>query len=259
MKRAVARALLGAASLLVTNSSYTAGLCRTILEQLQLRERERFIHTVPLGADPSRFRPGLDQAGVRTRYKLEGRRWLLSVARLTPHKGIDAGIQMVAELRSTYPDLGYLVIGAGEQLPALEELTRKLGVDDRVRFLTGVPDADLPGLYNCGELYVGLSRLMHQRVEGFGISLVEASASGLPVVATRTGGIADAVRHEETGLLIDADEPDQLKAALRRVLDDHDLALRLGSAGRRAVESYYNWRRVAADLADLGRQSRQPG
>jgi phosphatidyl-myo-inositol dimannoside synthase len=241
--------------MLVANSTYTAALCRSVLELLHLAEQERCIHTVPLGADPLKFQPGLDQSAVRARYNLPARRWLLSVARLTPHKGIDAGIRMVAELRSLYPDLGYLVVGSGEQLPKLEELSRKLKVDDRVRFLTGVPDDDLPAIYNCAEVYVGLSRLMEQRVEGFGISLVEASASGVPVVATRTGGMPDAVRHEETGLLIEADEPDQLMAALRRLLDEPELALRLGTGGRRAVETHYNWSRVAADLAHLGHEA----
>jgi phosphatidylinositol alpha-1,6-mannosyltransferase len=255
MKREVARALMGTASLLVANSTYTAALCRSVLEQLQLEEKERSIHTVPLGADPTRFRPGLDQSAVRARYNLDARRWLLSVARLTPHKGIDAAIRIVAELKSMYPDVGYLVVGSGEQLPMLAELCRRLRVDDRVRFLTDVSDEDLPAIYNCAEVYVGLSRLMPHRVEGFGISLVEASASAVPVVATKTGGIADAVRHEETGVLIDPDEPRELMAALRRLLDDRELALRLGSQGRRAVETYYNWGRVAGDLARLGNEA----
>jgi phosphatidyl-myo-inositol dimannoside synthase len=255
VKHELARALLGTASLLVTNSTYTASLCRSVLDQLQLEQQQRHIHTVPLGADPLRFRPGLDQSPVRARYDLDGRRWLLSVARLTAHKGIDAAIRLVAELKSIYPDLGYLVVGTGEERLALEELCRKLRVDDRVRFLAGVPDEDLPAIYNCAEVYVGLSRVMEHRVEGFGISLLEASASGVPVVATRTGGIADAVRHEETGLLIDADERDQAIAAVRRVLDDRELAIRLGTQGRRAVESYYNWGRVAADLAQLGHEA----
>jgi glycosyltransferase involved in cell wall biosynthesis len=59
--------------------------------------------------------------------------------------------------------------------------------------------------------------------------------------------------------LIDADEPDQLMAALRRLLEDRDLALRLGAQGRRAVETYYNWSRVAADLAHLGREAGASG
>ncbi|HYF39133.1 MAG TPA: glycosyltransferase family 4 protein [Gemmatimonadales bacterium] len=255
LKREVARVLLGSASLLVTNSRYTASLCRSILEQLQLSEQEWRIHTVPLGADPLRFRPGQDLSEVRARYNLDSRRWLLSVARLTPHKGIDAAIRAVAELRTKYPDIGYLVVGSGEQLASLKELSSRLNVEDRIYFLTGVPDEDLPALYNCAAVYVGLSRVMEERVEGFGISLVEASASALPVIATRTGGIPDAVRHEDTGLLIAPDEPEELMTALCRVLDDKDLAARLGARGRHAVETYFNWSRVADDLARLGREA----
>src|SRR6185295_19547685 len=93
-----------------------------------------------------------------------------------------------------YPDLGYAVVGSGDYLATLERLSRSLGVADRTRFLTRVPNADLPALYNCGEVYLGLSRLLDERVEGFGISLVEASASGLPVIAGNSGGVSDAVR-----------------------------------------------------------------
>jgi glycosyltransferase involved in cell wall biosynthesis len=146
------------------------------------------------------------------------------------------------------------VVGSGEELPGLQRLAGALGVGDRVRFLANVPDADLPGLYNCAEIYLGLSRLLDERVEGFGISLVEASASGLPVLAGRAGGIPDAVTDGQTGLLVDTDLPDAVVPALRRLLDDRALATRLGKAGREAVESYYNWDRVTADLARIGRE-----
>ena len=63
------------------------------------------------------------------------------------------------------------MVGTGEEQEALEAEARELGVADRVRFLTDVPDRDLPALYNCAEIYLGVSRLMEQRVEGFGISL----------------------------------------------------------------------------------------
>ena len=259
MKRETARELLQAASVLVTNSGWTADLCRSVLEELQVDGRRSSIHIVPLGADPRVFHPRVDRSEVGTRYRLEGRRWLLSVARLTAHKGVDAGIRALAALQSSYPDLGYLVVGSGDYLSTLEDLGRKLGVSDRVRFLTSVPDRELPAIYASSEVYIGLSRLMDQRVEGFGISLVEASASGLPVLAARTGGIPDAVRHDETGLLVDAEQDDQAVAALRRLLDDRDLSARLGAAGRRAVETYYNWDRVAADLMRLGGEARSSG
>ena len=252
IKRRTARALLASASVLVTNSLHTAALCRAILNDLQLQAAEGRVHTVPLGTDPQAFRPGLDQTAVRRRFGLEGRRWLLSVARLTRHKGIDVGIRVLGLLVREYPDLGYAVAGTGDELAALQRLTASLGLSERVRFLGHVPDADLPQLYNSAEIYLGLSRLMEQRVEGFGISLTEAAACGLPVVAGRTGGIPDAVGDNETGLLVDPEQPDQAAAAVKTLLDNPTLARRLGAAGRRRVEEYYNWGRVALDLAHLG-------
>jgi phosphatidylinositol alpha-1,6-mannosyltransferase len=254
VKRRVARALLQSASVLVTNSAWTASLCRTLLQDLDITMEPDRVRTVPLGTDPERFRPGLDQSQVRARYGLDGRRWLLSVARLTAHKGIDTALRVLAGFGDRYPDLGYVVVGSGDGLSQLEALARELGVRDRVSFLGSVPDHDLAAIYNCAEVYLGLSRIMPERVEGFGISLVEASASGVPVLATRTGGIPEAVREGETGLLVEADQPEQISAALRLLLDDRVLACRLGAAGRRAVESFYNWDRVASDLARMGHE-----
>lgn len=252
LKRRTAAGLLRSASVLVTNSIWTATLCRGVLEELRVPPPQ--VHPVPLGTDPTVFRPGLDPSEVRLRYALDNRRWLLSVARLTPHKGIDTGIGITAQLRNRYPDLGYLVVGSGDQLAQLKELARQLGVADRVRFLVNVPDTDLAALYNCAEIYLGLSRELPERVEGFGISLLEASASGLPVLASRTGGIPEAVRDGETGLLVDPDQPDQISSALSQLLENPALASRLGAAGRRAVEEYYNWDRVAFDFDRIGRE-----
>ena len=254
LKRRAAQALLGQASVVVANSAWTRDLCRSILAELEMEGPPDKVQTVPLGSDPVLFRPGIDQAEVRSRYGLNGRRWLLSVARLTRHKGIDTGVRVLAMLRDRYPDLGYAVVGTGDELAGLESLARDLGVADRVRFLAGVPDRDLPAVYNTAGIYLGLSRLMADRVEGFGISLVEAAACGIPVVAGRTGGIPDAVREGETGLLVDPDSPDEVTRAIRSLLDDPDRAEMMGRAGRRAVETYYNWDRVTADLAGIGHE-----
>jgi phosphatidylinositol alpha-1,6-mannosyltransferase len=201
----------------------------------------------------------VDTGEVRERYGLGEGRWLLSVARLTRHKGIDTALRALALLAAEFPDLRYAVVGVGEEQEALQEEARELGVGDRVRFLTEVPDRDLPALYNLAEVYLGVSRLLEQRVEGFGISLVEASACGVPVVAGRSGGIPEAVRDGETGILVDAERPEAVAEALRRLLDDAGLRRRLGQAGRRAVESFYNWDRVATDLRRLGHELAEAG
>ena len=136
------------------------------------------------------FRPGLDTREVRARYGLE--RGPLAALGRAAHAGTRAStpaLQALARLGRRYPDLRYAVVGTGEEHEALAAEARELGVADRVRFLTDVPDRDLPALYNCAEIYLGVSRLMEQRVEGFGISLAEASACGVPVIAGRSGGI----------------------------------------------------------------------
>jgi phosphatidyl-myo-inositol dimannoside synthase len=254
LKRRTARALLASAAVLVANSRWTRDCCLTLLSELEIEPADHQVQVVPLGADHVFFRPGVDLGGARERYGLGEGRWLLSVARLARHKGIDTALRALSRLRDRYPDLRYAVVGSGEELGPLEEEARLLGVADRVRFLTDVPDRDLPAIYNCAEVYLGVSRLMEQRVEGFGISIAEASACGIPVVAGRSGGIPEAVRDGETGLLVDAERAEAVGEALCLLLDDPALRARLGAAGRRAVETYYNWDRVAGDLGRIGHE-----
>lgn len=255
LRRRAARALLGSAAVLVANSQWTRDRCVHLLGELDMEPTPEQVRVVPLGADHEFFRPGLDTAEVRRRYGLGEGRWLLSVARLTRHKGVDTALRALSLLARDYPELRYAVVGTGEEREALEAEARELGVAERVRFLTEVPDRDLPGLYNTAEIYLGISRLMEQRVEGFGISLAEASACGVPVVAGRSGGIPEAVRDGATGLLVEAEQPEAVAHALRRLLDDPILRRRLGEGGRMLVESTYNWNRVVADLARIGHEA----
>jgi phosphatidylinositol alpha-1,6-mannosyltransferase len=252
LKRQTARALIGSAAVLVTISRWTRDLALSVLAELGFRDGEIDVRIVPLGTDPKHFRPGLDPSAVRARYGLEEGRWLLTVARLVAHKGIDTVLHVLATLRDEYPDLRYAVVGSGAMLGKLQQLARDLGIADRVRFLTNVPDADLPGLYNNAEIYLGVSRPVELMMEGFGISLSEASACGIPVVGGSSGGIPDAVRENETGLLVDAQRPEPVIHAVRLLLENRDLARRLGKGGREAVESFYNWDRVTSDVSRMG-------
>jgi phosphatidyl-myo-inositol dimannoside synthase len=233
-------------------SDWTRRLCLEVLGEIGRKTGEIDIRTIPLGTDPAHFRPGVDTGTVRARYRLEDGRWLITVARLVGHKGIDTGLRVVAALRDAYPDLRYAIVGSGPTQPQLETLARDLGIRESVRFLTGVPDADLPALYNCAEIYLGLSRAEGLLMEGFGISLSEASACGIPVVGARQGGIPDAVRDGETGLLVDSTNLRAVIEVVQALLQDQELAHRLGRGGRRAVETYFNWDRVTADVRRTG-------
>jgi phosphatidylinositol alpha-1,6-mannosyltransferase len=258
MKRRVARALFGPAAVLLTISRFTRDLASETLAELGFADGQIDIRTVPLGTDPDRFRPRIDTMAIRHRYGLDGGRWLLTVARIAAHKGIDTALLVLDVLRHEFPDLRYAVVGSGVKLGEYEALARRLGVGDRVRFLTSVPDADLPGLYNCAELYLGVSRPVELMIEGFGISLSEAAACGIPVIGGRNGGIPDAVREGETGLLVDATSTAEVTEAVRLLLKDRELAQRLGQAGRAAVESFFNWNRVTQDVFRIAEEYARP-
>lgn len=244
-KRRTAGSMIGKAAVLVAISRWTADLAHEVLRLLDL---DIPVETVPLGTTPSHFRPGVDASGVRARYGLTGGPWLLTVARLEWHKGIDTVMRALPAIRAAHPGTRYAVAGVGDRLPQLERLQQELGLGDAVRFLGGVPDDELPALYNAADLYVGASRRHELLAEGFGISLVEASACGRAVVGGRSGGVPDAVREGETGILVDPDDPAAVAAGVNELLANPERRKQLGAAGRRAVESYYNWDRVANDI-----------
>lgn len=258
LKQWTARRIFAGCAVVVANSRWTADLARTLLESLGCHALAADVRVVHLGTTPSHFHPGIDAREVRRKHGLEGGPWLLTVARLDFHKGIDTVIRALPAIRAAVPGARYAVAGVGSRRDALQALITELGLGDAVRLLGFVPDQDLPALYNAADLFVLVSRRHDLLVEGFGIACVEASACGLAVIGSRSGGIPEAVREGETGLLVDPDDPAALAAAAVRVLDDVALRRRLGAAGRAAVEHYYNWDRVTADLLRIDREFRRP-
>ena len=253
--RKTAKALFGSADAVVANSQWTREQAQTVLRELGLDPLADHVKLVPLGTDPEQFRPGIDTQAVRSRYRMNGGDWVLTVARLEAYKGVDTSLKAVAQVRSEGHDVNYLVVGSGKQRKSYERLAKELGIAEHVRFVGNVPEAELPALFNTATAYIGVSRRADgSRVEGFGVALAEASACGLPVIAGQSGGLAEAVHDGETGLVVDPDDPAAVAAALKRLLDDQLLARRLGQAGRKAIETYYNWDRVIRDLRDIESQ-----
>lgn len=194
------------------------------------------------GTDPAIFMP---QPGAPA-----GPPVLLSVGRLVPRKGIDTVLQALPRLLAEFPDLCYRVAGDGPDRPRLEQMSRQLGVAHAVTFLGRVSQDDLPQVYRAAHIFVLPAREEIASVEGFGIVFLEASASGLPVVAARSGGAVEAVRHGETGLLVPPGDPDELCQALRTLIREPELRRRLGQAGRQRVEEEMSWTRAVQQLED---------
>jgi phosphatidylinositol alpha-1,6-mannosyltransferase len=258
-KRRLVRAVLGRAAAFVAISQWSAALCREVLADLHLESAESRVRVVTLGTDPARWQPDRQAADeFRLRRNLPDARWLVTVARLVDYKGIDTAIRLLASLAAGYPDLHYAVIGRGEQESVLRTLAAELGIGDRVHLLTDVGDDELAAAYSIGEIYLGLTRETSTAVEGFGISFVEAAACGLPVVATRSGGIPDAVVDGVTGILTDPGDVGGARDAVLRLLASAELRNRMGSAGRNRVEYHHNWRRVVADLRTIATELGRP-
>lgn len=240
--RHVRRAMVGAlnsADFLVVISDFTR---QQYLER-GVREDQRFLKVNP-GVDTSHFRPDAgDPEAVRQRHGLGDRRVLLSVARLVEWKGHDTVLRGLAEVRAEVPEAVYLIVGEGPYRPVLEELVRRLGLEEHVVFAGFVPTSELPSYYRAADVMVQPSREVARDVpiEGFGIVYVEAGACGVPVIGGLGGGTDESIADGVTGFRVDPCVPSEVAAAVIRVLKDRELVARLGRAGRERAVELFDW------------------
>ena len=201
------------------------------------------IAVIPPAVDTQRFHPQIDGSQVVIRHRLQGKRVILTVARLVERKGIDMVIKAMPKVLEAIPNVVYLVIGIGPYQGKLERLARGLGLEGRVIFVGRVPDEELPYYYNICDLFVLVSRTLADKgeIEGFGIVFLEAGACGKPVIGGRGGGTSEAIEEGVTGLLVDPLDVNEIANAIIRVLQDEELARRLGENGRRRATNQPDW------------------
>lgn len=239
MKRAHA-----AVDVMIANSEYTAGLLAEHMDP----GRVRVVHP---GVSLDEYRPA----------EAMGRQWraengladnviALTLGRLDPRKNQAAVIEAVAKLAGQHPRLTYLVAGEGRERAALEQLSQRLGVADRVRFLGPVDGETKIALYGACDFFVMPAVREGTDVEGFGIVFLEAGACGKPCIAGTAGGQADAVLDGESGFVVDGRDQDQLTEAMDRLLRDTGLRAGLGQGGLRQAE-LHDWQRVVQRTVGL--------
>ncbi|WP_432844200.1 glycosyltransferase family 4 protein [Dactylosporangium sp. CA-092794] len=205
------------------------------------------------GVDVDTYSPKVDGEEIRERYGLKDRPVVVCVSRLVPRKGQDALILAFREISRKIRDAALLVVGGGPYRDQLERLVREELAARDVVFTGSVGWDELPAHYAAGDVFAMPCRTRRNGldVEGLGIVYLEASATGLPVVAGDSGGAPDAVREGETGFVVNGRD---LKAVADRVvtlLRDRPLAARMGAAGRAWVESEWRWETQAARLHRL--------
>jgi phosphatidylinositol alpha-1,6-mannosyltransferase len=203
--------------------------------------------------DEKTFHPGSGGDAVRERLGLGGRPVVVCVSRLVPRKGQDMLIRALPTIRRRVPGAALLLGSGGPYRSTLERLAREHGVGSDVVFTGSVPWAELPSLYAAGDVYAMpcRTRAAGLDVEGLGIVYLEASATGLPVVAGDSGGAPDAVLPGETGYVVGGRDVPAIAARITDLLADPAAARAMGAAGRAWVEREWRWERQAARLSAL--------
>ncbi|MFH9348480.1 glycosyltransferase family 4 protein [Kitasatospora sp. NPDC017646] len=208
---------------------------------------------LPPGVDESTFHPASGGAQVRRRLGLADRPVVVCVSRLVPRKGQDTLIEAMPQILADVPDAVLLIVGGGPYRADLEKLAEAKGVRASVRFTGSVPWEELPAHYGAGDVFAMPCRTRRGGldVEGLGIVYLEASATGLPVVAGDSGGAPDAVLEGETGYVVPGGSAAAAAERIVRLLGDEELRRRMGEAGRRWVERSWRWDLLAGRLTSL--------
>ncbi len=238
------------------------------------------IESIPCGVDLKLFRPiPKAEALERVRARVNGLRAkqiVLLVGRIDPIKGVDVLIEAVRQLRLSWlaqgrqagpDDLQVLIVGGGagssglttksgrSLLPVaglsqddnpeadrLKKLVQEWGLSDQILFVPSQPQEQMPYFYSAADVSV-----MCSYYESFGMAALEAQACGTPVIASRVGGLPYAVQDGCTGQLIEPGQPEELAAALARLLDNPTLRRRLGQQAAIRAEQF-GWRNIADNI-----------
>jgi len=201
---------------------------------------QKFLQIAP-GIDTNHFAPKKVRGDLVEKYRLDGRRVIVSVGRLVHRKGQDELVKAMPKILEQFPDAILLFVGEGPIKQMLFNSAKQLGVLPKVLFTGRVSHHDLPDYICLGEIFAMpvRSRFSGLEVEGLGIVYLEASACGLPVIVGNSGGAVDAVLDKKTGLLVDGTKSDQIADAICELLADPERAKQMGSAGREWVIK--NW------------------
>ena len=185
----------------------------------------------------------LDTSRFRYRERLPLRPHLLSTRNLESYYRVDNTLEAFALLKARFPAATLTIAGYGREESRLRRLAASLG-SGGISFVGRVSTEDIPGLYGEADIFVNSSVVDNQPV-----SLLEAFASGLPVVSTGTGDIFSMVCDGETGLIVPPNDPASMAKAVTSLLEDQDRALRMARDARQVIEQQYTWPRVCEEWA----------
>jgi phosphatidyl-myo-inositol dimannoside synthase len=209
---------------------------------------------LPPGVDVDRFTPDpVARKAFREKLGLGDAPTILCLSRLVPRKGQDMLIRALPEVRASIEGARLVIVGGGPDAKRLRELAAQTGMSDHVLFTGSVAADDLASYHNIADVFAMPARTRGRGldVEGLGIVYLEASATGVPVIAGQSGGAPETVLEGETGLVVDGRSVAQVSEALITVLGSAELRESMGRAGREWVCSRWRWEHMAGRLGHL--------
>jgi len=202
------------------------------------------VEVINNGVDCRRFRPDVNPESIRARYGTAGKFVVLFVGALTrwhAYKGLDVLLSAMRIALQLKRDLLLLVVGDGDLRPYYSSIARQLKLENKVIFAGNVSDEELAEYYTASDVLVLPSKDMS---EGFGLTLLEANASGRPCVASNTGGIPEVIRDGYNGFLVPPNDPQALARKIVRLAKDDKKRREMGRNGRRVAVSH-DWSIIA--------------
>jgi glycosyltransferase involved in cell wall biosynthesis len=219
------------ATLIVTISNYSF---EKIKQLYKINEAK--VRIAPNGVDIAKFQPFGDNLAAKRQFGLGDEPCVLFVGSLIPRKGLHFLVEAAKKVVKERNETKFLIVGEGPLRNQLDNSLKEANLSDNFKFLGNLKDDTLPAVYNCADVFA-----LPSIQEGQGIVLLEAQACAKPVVAFNVGGVNEAVRNGETGLLVKLGSTDEFADALLKLISDRTLQEKMGAYGRRFVLENFTW------------------
>lgn len=237
-----ARFTLNKVSGVIANSSFTKDLIQKITKKAN-------VSTLTLAVDEKLFIP-LQKKVEKNKESLK----IITVSRLQPHKGHLFVLEAIANLPKNYKKkIFWSIVGIGPYKNTIEAKINELRLQNQVHFKGFVSDKDLAATYNASDLFVLCSKYSEGQssVEGFGLVFLEAQSCGLPVIGTKSGGIVDAVEHNNGGWLVDSYRTNELEDLLISIIDNFDVLSVESRKARNRILQNYTWDKYCKNFLEI--------
>lgn len=221
----------------VVNSEF---LKKKLLEHVEITAPITVVYPCPADTFSSPVTPE-KIAKIKEQLALQGKKIILTVARMVEGKGYPHAIRMLPEILKEVPNVVWLMIGLGPKQQEIFDAVHKHYLQNVVRFLGQISFADLPTYYQASDVFVLLTHPDEGMEEGWGTVFLEAGASGLPVVAGRSGGVEEAVENGVTGVVVDVHQDKAVIKAIVDLLKNPEWARQMGEAGKKRVAEEFTW------------------